>query len=114
MRFEHEIRRELNDAIEARRGITRFLQPSYQLVISALKYCMGEGKKDNAVPGFGNPRGEDEIRERLEECRNRRENSRRIIATNWQIIVSSLEWVLGDSNITPLEARERFSVGVFF
>ena len=113
MRFEVDIRKHLSEAIEARRGIMRFLQPSYQLIITALKWCMGEGKKDNAVPGFGNPRGEDEIWERLEACRKRRDNSMSILALNWQLIVSSLEWVLCETEITPLEARETFFGTVF-
>lgn len=113
MRSELEVRKHLIDAIEARRGIMSVLQPSYQLVISALKWSMGEGKKDNAVPNFGTPRGEDEIRERLEECRKRRDTSMKILSANWQLIVSSLEWVLGESDITPLEARKNFFGSVF-
>lgn len=113
LRSEIDVRKHLTEAIEVRRGIMRMLRPSYQLVISALKWSMGEGKKDNAVPGFGNPRGEDEIRERLETCRKRRDNSMQILAMNWQLIVSSLEWVLCETEITPLEARENF-FGSFF
>lgn len=114
MRFEHEIRRHLGDAIEARRGIMYVFQPSFQLVVSALKWCLGEGKKDNFVPGFGKPRGENEIRARLVECRNRQANSLKVLTQNWQIIVASLEWVLGDSNITPLEARSQIADRMLF
>jgi len=74
---------------------------------------MGEGKKDNFVPGFGNPRGEDEIRERLEACQKRRDNAPSILAANWQLIVSSLQWVLCETEITPLESREIFFGTVF-
>jgi len=114
MRWEHEIRRHLSDAIEARRGIIIVFQPSFQLVISALKWCLGEGKKDNAVPGFGKPRGENEIRARLLECQNRQTNSIKILAQNWKIIVASLEWVLGDSDLTPLEARGQIKDRMLF
>ena len=113
MRSEIDVRQHLTETIEARRGIMRLLQPSYQLIISALKWSMGEGKKDNAIPNFGTPRGEDEIRERLEACRKRRDNSMQILAANWQLIVSSFEWVLCETEITPLEARENFFGTVF-
>lgn len=112
MRSEIIVRKHLIEAIGARRGIMSVLQPSYQLVISALKWSMGEGKKDNVVPGFGHPRGEYAIRKRLRECILKRDNAR-ILAINWQLIVSSLEWVLGETEITPLEARESLFAGVF-
>ena len=111
---EIDVRTHLIEAIKAKRGIMAVLNPSYQLVISALKWCIGEGKKDNAIPGFGKPRGEDEIRERLFQCRNRQAGSFSIIALNWQVICASLEWVLGDSDITPLEARKQIMDAVLF
>lgn len=113
MRSEPDIRKHLAEVIEARRGIMRVFQPSYQLIISALKWSLREGKKDKAIPGFGIPRGESEIRERLEACRKRRDNAFSVLVVNWQLIVASLEWVLCETEITPSEARENLFAGVF-
>jgi len=111
MRFEHEIRQQLNRSIEARRGAWPHLKPSYQLIISALAWSLGEGKKDTFVPGFGISRGEYEIKRRIIECMKKRERIS-ILSKNWQVIISCLEWVLGDSDIMPLEARENIYLGV--
>jgi len=112
VRFEHEIRPQLNQAIEAKRGAWINLKPSYQLVISALAWSLGEGKKDTFVPGFRQPPGRYEIRKRIRECITRRERSISRVAKNWQVIISCLEWVLGDSDIMPLESRENIYLGV--
>lgn len=112
MREENDIRLHLKDFIESRRGIMAVFQPSYQLVVLALKCSLGEGKKDNVVPGFGHPRGEYAIRKRIRDCIVKRDKSISILAVNWQVIISSLEWVVGDSDITPLEARESLFSGV--
>ena len=113
MRFDYEIRQQLNRAIDARRGAWPHLKPSYQLIVSTLAWSLGEGKKDTFVPGFGHQRGKYAIRKRIRECIMRRERSISIVAKNWQIIISCLEWVLGDSDIMPLEARENVYLGVF-
>jgi len=114
MQFEHVIRQQLNRATEARRGAWFNLKPSYQLVVSALSWSLGEGKKDTFVPGFGKPRGEYEIRTRIRRCIERRDKAMMgILSKNWQVIISCLEWVLGDSDIMPLEARENIYQGVF-
>ena len=112
VRFEYEVRSQLNRAIEAKRGAWINLKPSYQLVISALAWSLGEGRKDSFGPGPGRARGEYEIRSRVRRCIERKDKARiDIISKNWQIIISCLEWVLGDSDIMPLEARENIYHG---
>jgi hypothetical protein len=87
---------EINDVIEAAeyasQGTFFIYKPTWDLIISPLKFCLGKTKE--------------QIMDRRGKSRYRQSQERNnLMRKNWELIIQTLSWVLEETDIDPLQSR---------
>ena len=66
-------------------------KPTYDLIIKSLDWGLGKTYE--------------EIQTKISKCIDKQIQSPKILWKQWQVMIDSLRWIIGETDIDPLESR---------